>query len=1533
MASNKDNNEHSKEHATRKRRKYQFAPIDKFDTGAVKTISASQLRGKPTAKMIKKDDLKVKTPLKNKTRKLNRPSVEICPDKSRDEVIWGYQPSDISDKTRSPIDVHDDVDLIDNKYRNPSSTPLIDSRWKTLVSLDNIGGNKTGINTPINNNELSKKVNIDNTVNNTKERFHTLPKLNEKTKLIPHARRSNTERGHRDFDAILNDIKYDSLANNNDNNSDNISNRSFNELPSSPTRINTYDSNKKAITRNDSIEEITGILRNQRHESLTVSFGDSSGNSLIEALSQNPNTIKRSRKIINIDSPNISSISIDSSLLNKKETRANKSIERIEIITDPEIDNNESITNKFTEISNLSSDFSNENDNVKNTTAQKRANSTLALELDLDTADDSDELSKLTNAKAGPDKVNIIDELSDSDDDDLLEFLEDTKPKKESTVPLSESNAVILETEDSKYMDLAKTSVVKPGIVRFTICSIKQLRLPKIGVQKILTCVDANGNKTNVIVRKPWVYLNLEQGDVIHIIEGTKFSNKRLLSDDIDPNTKALNDNLLVVNPDILLSATTIGQFLHCRRSGMIQQFFEDTRGDTSLPMTIGNIVHELLQDCLKYKLSHNTVEKQYLESKLDQLLEVYSFAIIICNETVDNCRIEIMKTHVPNILQFVNGFVNKDNRRCYVSQQGSTKSVPISISNIIDIEENIWAPSYGFKGFLDATVVAHIESNHCIVPLEVKTGKRKDISHEVQGLIYTLLLHDRYDIAVEFTLLYYTRETTMTQFVNKARSVKDALMIRNQIAYYLKYRLTEIDTNGISPFHIPSMEESGSCDRCSDRVESIVLHKLFNEPMLNSIEDYEQTTGHLEKNISLYRDFFLKYNDLITKEESSTTCKNQDFFLVDGNTRELASGLCISNLSIENFIPDVTNRDKYLYTFIRHDISPETLSMLQSQIHINDYVYISDEIGHFAISQGTVVDVNESSITISSKRQLLTNKHENTSKMHEESDSVQSVLIPSINLHDDDILSQNKVTYRVDKNNIRESMSTSRFNLLNLFLPSVPEGQILVDEKTGKERMSKKSDGGDSKLRKLIIDNASPSFVPIDENPPLIYDVTELNYMNEDQKNAIDKSLRCKDYSLILGMPGTGKTTVIAQLIKIIVANGKSVLLTSYTHSAVDNILLKLIDTDINMIRLGSKHRINSQLQHLQPNYSNIKTYDEYIQYIDQMSVVATTCLGIKDLLFSMKTRDFDYVILDEASQISLPVALGPLRFGNKFIMVGDHYQLPPLVKNVIAKENGFEESMFKQLCEKQPESVIELTYQYRMCGDIVQLSNKLIYQEKLKCGTQEVFEQSLNVLDNYSEIIDKYKNIGFEAEKINWLLEALNPQNKVIFLNCDQVPNMNEEANKDNITNIGECVIVKQLVESFSHCNIKMNSIGVISIYRAQLLLLKRQLHVFEKEGLDILTADQFQGKDKDCIIISLVRNNTELNSGALLKDIRRMNVALTRSRKKLVIIGSLRLLKSINELSSLISLLIENNWVHNLPANALDIYNFETEMSSCN
>jgi len=1084
--------------------------------------------------------------------------------------------------------------------------------------------------------------------------------------------------------------------------------------------------------------------------------------------------------------------------------------------------------------------------------------------------------------------------------------------------PNSDNSKMITE-----YSERAKCAKEKKGICRLVVLSIREMTLPKIGIQKILTCVDSKGSKVPVILRNPWVYLDIYEGDIIHIIEGKNFANKRLLSQDKDPQTLLENDNLLIVHPDILLSATTIGSSTKCLRCSVINNLFQDVRNEQSISMTIGNIVHELLQDAFRYKLTHRNITMDYFTERLDELLETYSFAIIVCNEDVQDVKNTIMETHVQKILSFVNKFVSSDNYKRYVPIANTKKSQSISLSDIIDIEENIWSPSFGLKGFLDVTVDAYVEKMHAIVPLEIKTGKYKSQAHEVQGLIYTLLLSDRYDIFDDFFLLMYTWEEGMVKHRRLPDPIRHILMTRNKIASSLKHRLSEIKSRVQTLFPVPTVEENpANCTHCYNKVISMTLYKLVEHGTAEGsripMEEYDELTSHLPNDIKNYREFFLKYNDLVTKEESSVCASNQDMFLMTGEARESHNGHCVHSLRVSSIKKDEVMDGQYLYQFKRcYSPTQQVSSILQSQISLDDRIIVSDEEGHFSITSGNVIELTEDSITISTKRKLLNNK---ISSGPDHEPRIESVIDPT--LRESDIIStQNAVTYRIDKYDIQQPLSGARFNILNLFLPPIKKGTFILDEKTSEQRFLKLSEGGDERMKKFLVDNIAPQFLSLKDKPLLQNYLPEDSTFNDDQHKALDLCLRAKDYALILGMPGTGKTTLIAEIIKILVKNGKKILLSSYTHSAVDNILLKLIDTDIKTIRLGSNGKIHPETRKYMVDYTLAKSYNEFLNMINETSLVATTCLGINDLLFSYKEKDFDYVILDEASQVSMPVALGPLRFGEKFIMVGDHNQLPPLVKNESARLDGLEDSLFKILSERHPESMAELTLQYRMCGDIMKLSNFLIYDDKLKCGTEQVSNQLLDIPN--LPLISKYKS---STSQQDWLVDIMDPQRRVLFADYDRNTGIIENIEGDNIINNGECTLIGQMVDGLILSGVPCNRIGVMTLYRAQLRLLKRTFKEVKYHGLEVLTADQFQGRDKDCILISMVRSNDDLKGGSLLKEVRRVNVAMTRAKSKLIILGSKDTISSIGGIKEFIGMLQTNGWIYKLPADCLKTYNFE-------
>ncbi|CAM9911505.1 unnamed protein product [Pylaiella littoralis] len=375
----------------------------------------------------------------------------------------------------------------------------------------------------------------------------------------------------------------------------------------------------------------------------------------------------------------------------------------------------------------------------------------------------------------------------------------------------------------------------------------------------------------------------------------------------------------------------------------------------------------------------------------------------------------------------------------------------------------------------------------------------------------------------------------------------------------------------------------------------------------------------------------------------------------------------------------------------------------------------------------------------------------------------------------------EERVLFRIDKDEWAAGINMMRSNLVKLMAGPSPESEAAGDVKNGGDN------AGDEKRRRLIVDLETPRFgrftglfdvpgtllgwkgdryggagmdgkerkeafssseaccilsvrtnrTPPSLPPPLflssVLGPRQLEAMfrtalNEDQRAAVRKLVTAKDYALLLGMPGTGKTWTIAFAVRVLLARGASVLITSYTHSAVDNLLLKLIEKGVPCLRVGNPSSVHPGVRSHCINYDGAaETTAAYSELVNSARVVGCTCLGVKHPLFSH--RRFDYCVVDEAGQISQPVVLAPLRCADVFVLVGDHYQLPPLATSSEAFEAGMSESLFRRLCEAHPASLQQLSYQYRMNGDVMTLCNELTYSGRLRCGNPRVEGQRLDL------------------------------------------------------------------------------------------------------------------------------------------------------------------------------------------------------------
>ncbi len=470
---------------------------------------------------------------------------------------------------------------------------------------------------------------------------------------------------------------------------------------------------------------------------------------------------------------------------------------------------------------------------------------------------------------------------------------------------------------------------------------------------------------------------------------------------------------------------------------------------------------------------------------------------------------------------------------------------------------------------------------------------------------------------------------------------------------------------------------------------------------------------------------------------------------------------------------------------------------------------------------------------------------------------------------------------------------------------------------------------------------------------------------LNKTQINAIDKTLEIDNISLIHGPPGTGKTTTLSHLIHELHQQKKKVLVTAASNTAVDNILEKCVKLGIPSLRIGNPARVDATLLPMSldvklqdhPDYQQAnslwnriqiqrKEQEEYVpatgqnrrglsdekiiqlaqskknyraipsgklrkmakwisiqreinknygmasklqakaieELIENTSVVcATNSSAGSDLL---KDTFFDVVCVDEATQATEPEALIPLLKGKKWVLAGDHHQLPPTVKSDEAL--ALRVSLFERLREYIPASQIHLlSIQYRMNEQIMKFSNQSFYDGKLKAHPT-VKNHTLADLPGYQSFLSLKQHIN----------DALEPSNPVVFINYEQGVEQ-KLPDSHSYYNLVEIKKVNELADALLSSRLFPEDLGIISPYEQQVNRLKERLSGY---GIEIKSVDGFQGREKEVIILSLVRANENGNIG-FLRDYRRLNVALTRAKRKLIIVGNANTLKNDKIYSQLI------------------------------
>ena len=418
--------------------------------------------------------------------------------------------------------------------------------------------------------------------------------------------------------------------------------------------------------------------------------------------------------------------------------------------------------------------------------------------------------------------------------------------------------------------------------------------------------------------------------------------------------------------------------------------------------------------------------------------------------------------------------------------------------------------------------------------------------------------------------------------------------------------------------------------------------------------------------------------------------------------------------------------------------------------------------------------------------------------------------------------------------------------------------------------------------------------------------------YLNQTQEDAVNKVLRAKDVAIVHGPPGTGKTTTLVEAIYETLRRENQVLVCAQSNMAVDWISEKLVDRGINVLRIGNPTRVNDKMLSFtyerrfesHPDYellwairkairdlrSHRKRGDERFhqkmerlkeratelelrinaQLFGEARVIACTLVGSANRL--LEGQKFGTLFIDEAAQALEAACWIPIRRVSRVILAGDHCQLPPTIKSFAAMKAGLGKTLMERIVENKPETVTLLKMQYRMNEEIMRFSSDWFYGNKVE-SAPEVKYRSILDLDIPMTWIDtsEFNYPLFREEFVGESFGRINKAEAELTL----------LALETYFKKIGKERILDERLD-----------VGVISPYRAQVQYLRRLFKKREffkpyRSLISVNTVDGFQGQERDIILISLVRANDEGQIG-FLRDLRRMNVAITRARMKLIILG---------------------------------------------
>ena len=854
---------------------------------------------------------------------------------------------------------------------------------------------------------------------------------------------------------------------------------------------------------------------------------------------------------------------------------------------------------------------------------------------------------------------------------------------------------------------------------------------PQFGRHKVIEVAPCNGGKVitlmedstssrvkTLTLKGSWVTTDIKVNDIVNV-------DAAWCGDSVQVDDRA---GFVIVNPDVLVSGTTVVSALFCMRKAVLAEKFKGLEGGNRV-MLVGTVVHELLQEVVK--------ERKYTKVGILGLLD----KIMVSHRTMsdilslglqeDDVKKEV-EGFVGHIQYFVKKFLMGETVERPRTEETKKKSGQQReqwrgrIREICDIEENFWSPRLGLKGKIDLTVDTECGPERRTLPLEIKTGRPSySLSHQGQVTLYCMMSGDRREEA-RAGLLLYLRSSDMTQVAAGHQERRALLQLRNQLVAWLgESELPE-------PVSHPSCQTCGLLTVCSSYQQMAGTVPQPPHPMAGLVP---QAVSHLTAS---HLAWFSKWCGLLDLEarEGRGGPQLKDLWCLAVDERE-RRGQAYAGLRLSSVEDGV------------HSFTRDTAMDWRQGPAPGEMVVISS-LTSLAVAQGVLKSVETNKLLVSLDKTL-----------------------PADSL------------YHVDRM-IYAAANSSCYQGLARMMDNSPAAKTLRD---------------------VIIDLEPPEFKAGLGRIVAEHGKVVLKGLNKVQQRAVLRSIMCQRYSLIRGMPGTGKTTTIVGLVRLLARLGQSVLVVAYTNSAVDTILDKLQEKGEKFLRIGRREKVRSSLvSHCSEvvasqcgTVSQLRA--EYLSY----NIVGSTCLAVSHPATTI--RRFDWVVCDEASQALLPSVLSSLMLADRFILVGDHAQLAPTVQSCAARTGGLDQSLFSVLDTAQPGATVCLNLQYRMNSKIQELANHLTYQGDLHSGDQEVSQRVLRL----QGLEDDWKGVCLSPD----------PDRAVMFVDTGKLAK--EDKQSGGIFNAREGRLVKVLVSVLASKAVSEADIGVIAPYSAQVKFVK--------------------------------------------------------------------------------------------------------------